>query len=41
MNFIKNVGNWALLIAISAVCVIGLGLWARLAKHLFCMGYGC
>lgn len=41
MDFIKNVGNWALLIAISAICVMALGLWARLMVKLFCVGYGC
>jgi len=41
MNFIKNVGNWALLIALSAVLVVGIGFWSRLMKLLFCIGYGC
>lgn len=41
MEFIKNLGNWALLIALSAVLVVGLGFWARLVQKLFCIGYGC
>jgi len=41
MNFIKNAGNWALLLALSAALVVALGLWARLMVKLFCVGYGC
>ena len=41
MNLIKNLGNWALLIAISAGLVVALGLWSRLMVKLFCIGYGC
>ncbi len=41
MNFIKTLGNWALLLAISALCVVAVGFWSRLMVKLFCIGYGC
>jgi len=41
MNVIKNLGNWALLVAIYAVAVIALGVWWKLMVELFCIGYGC
>lgn len=41
MNFIKNVGNWALLVAVSAACIVAVGAWMRLMVKLFCIGYGC
>ena len=41
MNFIKNVGNWALLAVIYAAVVIAAGAWWKLMVKLFCIGYGC
>lgn len=41
MNLIKNLGNWALLIAVSAACIVAVGAWMRLMVKLFCIGYGC
>lgn len=41
MDLIKNLGNIALLVAIGAFAVAGLGFWARLIQKLFCIGYGC
>lgn len=41
MNFIKNLGNIALLVALTAVIIIAMGFWARMVANLFCLGYGC
>ena len=41
MNFIKNLGNVALLIALSVFMVVAMGFWTRLVVKLFCFGYGC
>jgi len=41
MNFIRNLGNWALLVVLYAVVVIAAGAWWKLMEKLFCIGYGC
>jgi hypothetical protein len=41
MKQLKMVVDWMLLAVASAVVIMVLGLWARLAKTLFCVGYGC
>lgn len=37
----KTLTNWLVLLVITGLSVVALGLWARLMKELFCLGYGC
>ncbi len=41
MQAIKNLGNIALVIGMSAAFVILIGWLVRAYQILFCMGYGC
>lgn len=37
----KTFYAWFSLAALTAGCIVLIGVWARLMKELFCLGYGC